>query len=90
MRPSGHDRAGRRLGRHHHDANDSSLYDPSGILRLEFEGEAEPLDAHVGDLVHAPAFTAPGEQPGDEPSLAVIAGGRRDPTVNVDAARHRH
>ena len=32
-------------GWHHHDRNDSSLYVVSGILRLEFEGEAEPLDA---------------------------------------------
>ena len=60
----------------------------SGILRLEFEGEAEPLDAHAGDFVHVPAFTVHRESnPGREPSLAVIArAGGGIPTVNVDAA----
>ena len=79
-------------GWHHHDANESSLYVVSGILRLEFEGEAEPLDAHAGDFVHVPAFTVHRESnPGDEPSLAVIArAGGGIPTVNVDAAPPPH
>jgi uncharacterized RmlC-like cupin family protein len=79
-------------GWHHHDRNDSSLYVVSGILRLEFEGEAEPLDAHAGDFVHVPAFTVHRESnPGDEPSLAVIArAGGGIPTVNVDVAPSPH
>ena len=79
-------------GWHHHDRNESSLYVVSGILRLEFEGEAEPLDAHAGDFVHVPAFTVHRESnPGDEPSLAVIArAGGGIPTVNVDAAPPPH
>src|SRR5262249_24093205 len=73
-------------GWHHHDRNDSSLYVVSGILRLEFEGRAEPLDAHPGDFVHVPAYTIHRESNrGDVPSLAVIArAGGGIPTVNVD------
>ncbi|MGH3335448.1 MAG: cupin domain-containing protein, partial [Nocardioides sp.] len=44
-------------GWHHHDRNQTSLYVVSGILRLEFEGRAEPLDAQPGDFVHVPAYT---------------------------------
>jgi len=79
-------------GWHHHDSNDSSLYVVSGILRLEFEGEAEPLDAHAGDFVHVPAFTVHRESnPGREPSLAVIArAGGGIPTVNVDTPPAPH
>ena len=79
-------------GWHHHDRNESSLYVVSGILRLEFEGEAEPLDAHAGDFVHVPALTVHRESnPTDEPSVAVIArGGGGIPTVNVDQAPPPH
>jgi uncharacterized RmlC-like cupin family protein len=79
-------------GWHHHDRNDSSLYVVSGILRLEFEGDAEPLDAHPGDFVHVPAYTIHRESnPGDEPSLAVIArAGGGIPTVNVAQAPLPH
>ncbi len=73
-------------GWHHHDRNETSLYVVAGILRLEFEGRAEPLDAHPGDFVHVPAYTIHRESnPGDEPSVAIIArAGGGIPTVNVD------
>ena len=91
MGRSGHDRAGSRLGLAPPRPNESSLYVVSGILRLEFEGEAEPLDAHAGDFVHVPAFTIHRESNRDEPSLAVIArAGGGIPTVNVDAAPPPH
>lgn len=79
-------------GWHHHDRNDSSLYVVSGILRLEFEGRAEPLDAGPGDFVHVPGFTIHRESnPGDEPSVAVIArAGGGIPTVNVEQAPPPH
>lgn len=79
-------------GWHHHDRNDSSLYVVSGILRFEFEGRAEPLDAVAGDFVHVPPYTVHRESnPADEPSLAVIARvGGGIPTVNVDAAPPPH
>jgi uncharacterized RmlC-like cupin family protein len=79
-------------GWHHHDRNDSSLYVVSGILRLEFEGEVEPLDAGPGDFVHVPAYTIHRESnPGDEPSVAVIArAGGGIPTVNVEQAPPPH
>ena len=79
-------------GWHHHDRNDSSLYVVSGILRLEFEGEAEPLDAHAGDFVHVPAYLVHRESnPTDDPSIAVIARvGGGIPTVNVDQAPPPH
>ena len=73
-------------GWHHHDRNQTSLYVVSGILRLEFEGRAKPLDALPGDFVHVPAYTIHRESnPGDEPSMAIIArAGGGIPTVNVD------
>ncbi|MFL6002638.1 MAG: cupin domain-containing protein [Nocardioides sp.] len=73
-------------GWHHHDRNQTSLYVVSGILRLEFEGRAAPLDAQAGDFVHVPAYTIHRESnPGDQPSVAVIArAGGGIPTVNVD------
>ena len=76
-------------GWHHHDKNESSLYIVSGVLRLEFEGSDEYLDAVAGDFVHVPAFTVHRESnPGRNPSLAVIArAGGGIPTVNVDAPR---
>jgi uncharacterized RmlC-like cupin family protein len=76
-------------GWHHHDKNESSLYIVSGVLRLEFEGSDEYLDAVAGDFVHVPAFTVHRESnPGSNPSLAVIArAGGGIPTVNVDAPR---
>lgn len=76
-------------GWHHHDLNQTSLYVVSGVLRLEFDGSDEPLDAHTGDFVHVPAFTVHRESnPGDVPSLAVIArAGGGIPTVNVDPPR---
>jgi uncharacterized RmlC-like cupin family protein len=72
-------------GWHHHDANETSLYVVRGVLRLEFEGMDEPLDAGPGDFVHVPAFTVHRESnPTDEPSIAVIArAGGAVPTVNV-------
>lgn len=74
-------------GWHHHDRNETSLYIVSGVLRLEFEGFDGYVDAHPGDFVHVPAFTVHRESnPGDEPSLAVIArAGGGIPTVNVEA-----
>lgn len=79
-------------GWHHHERNDSSLYVVAGLLRLEFEGEAEPLDAYPGDFVHVPAYTIHRESnPGDVPSVAVIArAGGGIPTVNVDQAPAPH
>lgn len=62
-------------GWHHHDRNETSLYVVSGILRLEFDGGDGYLDAVAGDFIHVPAFTIHRESnPGDEPSVAVIAG----------------
>ena len=83
---------GTTSGWHHHDTNDSSLYVVSGILRFEFEGRAEPLDAVAGDFVHVPPYTVHRESnPTDEPSLAVIARvGGGIPTVNVDQAPPPH
>jgi uncharacterized RmlC-like cupin family protein len=74
-------------GWHHHDANDSSLYIVSGVMRFEFDGYDDYVDAEPGDFVHVPAFTVHRESnPLDVPSLAVIArAGRGIPTVNVDA-----
>jgi uncharacterized RmlC-like cupin family protein len=79
-------------GWHHHDSNETSLYVVSGIMRLEFEGEEEYVEAHAGDFVHVPAFTIHRESnPGDEPSLAVIArAGGGIPTVNVDVPPPPH
>jgi uncharacterized RmlC-like cupin family protein len=73
-------------GWHHHDKNESSLYIVSGVLRLEFEGTDEYLDAVAGDFVHVPAFTIHRESnPTTDPSLAIIArAGGGIPTVNVD------
>ena len=73
-------------GWHHHDLNESSLYVVSGVLRLEFEGGDEYLDAVAGDFVHVPAYTVHRESnPTDEPSIAIIArAGGGIPTVNVD------
>ena len=73
-------------GWHHHDKNESSLYIVSGVLRLEFEGSDEYLDAVAGDFVHVPAFTIHRESnPSANPSLAIIArAGGGIPTVNVD------
>ena len=79
-------------GWHHHDRNETSLYVVSGILRLEFEGYEGHLDAHAGDFIHVPAYTIHRESnPGDEPSLAVIArAGGGVPTINVDAPPPPH
>ena len=76
-------------GWHHHDKNESSLYIVSGVLRLEFEGSDEYLDAVAGDFVHVPAFTVHRESnPSADPSLAIIArAGGGIPTVNVDPPR---
>lgn len=76
-------------GWHHHDRNETSLYVVSGVLRLEFDGSDEHLDAHPGDFIHVPSFTVHRESnPGDVPSLAVIArAGGGIPTVNVDPPR---
>ncbi len=76
-------------GWHHHDRNETSLYVVSGVLRLEFEGGEDPLDAHPGDFIHVPSYTVHRESnPGDVPSLAVIArAGGGIPTVNVDPPR---
>ena len=73
-------------GWHHHDKNESSLYIVRGVLRLEFEGTDEYLDAVAGDFVHVPAFTIHRESnPSSDPSLAIIArAGGGIPTVNVD------
>ena len=78
-------------GWHHHDVNESSLYVVSGVLRLECEGLDGYVDAHPGDFVHVPAHTVHRESnPGDEPSIAVIArAGGGVPTVNVDAPSGR-
>ncbi|MFZ2501425.1 MAG: cupin domain-containing protein [Nocardioides sp.] len=72
-------------GWHHHDTNVSSLYVVRGVLRLECEGIEGYLDAYAGDYVSVPAHTVHRESnPGDEPSLAVIArAGSGIPTVNV-------
>ena len=72
---------------HHHDVNESSLYVVSGVLRLECDGLEGYVEAHPGDFVHVPARTVHRESnPGDEPSVAVIArAGGGIPTVNVDA-----
>jgi uncharacterized RmlC-like cupin family protein len=74
-------------GWHHHDRNETSLYVVSGVLRLEFEGGEGYVDARAGDFVHVPPFTVHRESnPGDQPSVAVIArAGGGTPTVNVDA-----
>lgn len=76
-------------GWHHHDLNETSLYVVSGVLRLEFDGSDDHLDAHPGDFIHVPSFTVHRESnPGDVPSLAVIArAGGGIPTVNVDPPR---
>lgn len=76
-------------GWHHHDLNDTSLYVVSGVLRLEFVGHDGHLDAGPGDFVHVPPHTVHRESnPGDEPSLAIIArAGGGVPTVNVDPPR---
>src|SRR3954452_15943090 len=73
-------------GWHHHDRNDTTLYVVSGVLRLECEGVEGYLDALAGDFVQVPPYTVHRESnPGDEPSLAVIArAGGGIPTVNVD------
>jgi uncharacterized RmlC-like cupin family protein len=77
---------GAMSGWHHHDRNESSLYIVSGVLRLEFEGYDDYLDAVAGDFVHVPSFTVHRESnPTDEPSVAIIArAGGGIPTVNVD------
>ncbi|MGH3412305.1 MAG: cupin domain-containing protein [Marmoricola sp.] len=74
-------------GWHHHERNETSLYVVRGLLRLEFEGYDGHVDAGPGDFVHVPAYTVHRESnPGDEPSLAVIArAGGGVPTVNVAA-----
>ncbi|WP_299444131.1 cupin domain-containing protein [uncultured Phycicoccus sp.] len=79
-------------GWHHHDSNTSMLYVVRGVLRLECEGVDGWLDAPAGSYVHVPAFTVHRESnPGQEPSLAVIArSGIGIPTVNVDAAPPPH
>jgi uncharacterized RmlC-like cupin family protein len=79
-------------GWHHHDRNDSCLYVVRGILRFEFEGRREPLEAGPGDFVHVPPFTVHRESnPTDEVSLAVIARvGGGLPTVNVEQAPPPH
>jgi uncharacterized RmlC-like cupin family protein len=79
-------------GWHHHDTNVSSLYVVRGVLRLECEGVEGYLDAFPGDYVHVPAHTVHRESnPGDEPSLAVIArAGTGVPTVNVPTAPPPH
>ena len=73
-------------GWHHHDKNDSCLYIVRGILRFEFEGQRQPLEAGPGDFVHVPPYTVHRESnPTDETSFAVIARvGGGIPTVNVD------
>lgn len=78
-------------GWHHHDANETSIYVVSGVLRLEFEGHDGYLDAEAGDFVHVPAHTVHRESnPTDSPSLAVLArAGGGVPTVNVDAPAGR-
>lgn len=83
---------GTTSGWHHHSSNDSSLYVVSGILRFEFEGRAEPLDAVAGDFVHVPPYTVHRESnPTDDPSMAIIARvGGGVPTVNVDRAPPPH
>ncbi|VXC30738.1 cupin domain-containing protein [Nocardioides sp. AX2bis] len=79
-------------GWHHHDTNVSSLYVVRGVLRLECEGVPGHVDAHPGDFVEVPPRTVHRESnPGDEPSLAVIArAGDGVPTVNVDHAPDPH
>jgi uncharacterized RmlC-like cupin family protein len=74
-------------GWHHHDVNETLIYVVRGTLRLEFEGHDGHLDAVAGDFVHVPAHTVHRESnPGDEPSLAVLArSGGGTPTVNVEA-----
>ena len=83
---------GTTSGWHHHDTTDRSLYVVSGILRFEFEGRVEPLDAVAGDFVHVPPDTGHRESnPTAEPSLAVlarVAGG--NPTVHDDRAPPPH
>ncbi|HEX6877102.1 MAG TPA: cupin domain-containing protein [Nocardioidaceae bacterium] len=76
---------------HHHDINETSLYIVSGVMRLECEGVEGYLDAGPGDFVYVPAFTVHRESnPGEEPSLAVIArAGGGIPTVNVPAPAER-
>lgn len=76
-------------GWHHHDANDTSLYVVTGVLRLEFEGHDGYVDAGPGDFVHVPPHTVHRESnPGAEPSLAVIArAGGGVPTINVEPPR---
>jgi uncharacterized RmlC-like cupin family protein len=73
-------------GWHHHDSHESSLYVVSGVLRLEFDGYDDHLDAEAGDFIHVPAFTVHRESnPLDIPSVAVIArAGGGIPTVNVE------
>lgn len=72
-------------GWHHHDVNESSLYVVSGLVRFEFEGCDDYVEAQAGDFVHVPAFTVHRESnPADEPSVIVIArAGGGIPTVNV-------
>ena len=73
-------------GWHHHTGNDSMLYVVSGVLRLEFDGYDEFLDAEAGDFVHVPSYTVHRESnPLGVPSVAVIArAGGDTPTVNVE------
>jgi uncharacterized RmlC-like cupin family protein len=79
-------------GWHHHDANESSLYVVSGVLRLEFEGHEGYVEAHPGDFVHVPAHTIHRESnPTDEAALIIVArAGDGIPTVNVDEAPAPH
>lgn len=79
-------------GWHHHDTNVSALYVVRGVLRLECEDVEGFLDAFPGDYVEVPAHTVHRESnPGDEPSLAVIArAGLGVPTVNVEQAPPPH
>ncbi len=74
-------------GWHHHDANETSIYVVSGVMRLEFEGYDGHVDAEAGDFVHVPAHTVHRESnPTDQPSVAVLArAGGGVPTVNVDS-----
>lgn len=76
-------------GWHHHDINETSLYVVSGVLRLEFDGYDDYLDAEPGDFIHVPAYTVHRESnPTGAPSVAVIArAGGGIPTVNVEDPR---
>jgi uncharacterized RmlC-like cupin family protein len=74
-------------GWHHHDVNETSIYIVSGVMRLEFEGSDEYVEATAGDFVNVPAHTVHRESnPGTEPCVAVLArAGGGVPTVNVGA-----